>query len=122
MVEWKKIRFELTDEQVKLLRQANIYWDDGAYEGAPAVDAKRPFGNGNWTDDVAVILGLERVEADDGETFWPKGTRERCEKIYRTLDKALQVVLSSGSFEPGTYEADEYHDNWVRVESGHGHD
>ena len=114
-VKWNKIQYELTENQVKLLRQASVWWDDGAYEGAPAIDSKRPFGNGNWADDVAEILGLERLEADDGEVFWPKGTREKCEKIYRTLDKALQVVLASGSFQPGIYMADEYHNNWVFI-------
>ena len=107
-------RFELTEDHVRLIRRFNIWWDDGAYEGSPAVDAKRPFGNGDWVSDVAEIIGLKKVEADDGETYWPKGTRSKCETLYKELDKALQVVLAAGSFEPGTYVSDSYRDNWRR--------
>ena len=49
-----KIYFQLTEEHVKLMRRFNIRWDDG-YDGAPAVDCKRPFGNGDWENDVAEI-------------------------------------------------------------------
>ena len=114
---WPQKRFELTEDHVKLLRRANVRWEDEPYEGAPAIDAKRPFGNSDWVSDVAEIIGLEPIETDDGETFWPKGTRERCETLYRTLADALQVVLASGSFEPGIYISDRYHDNW-RKETG----
>lgn len=105
-------RFELTAQHVALLRRANVRWSDGAYDGSPEIDAKRPFGNSDVVSDVAEIIGIEKSEADDGETYWPKGTRERCLALYKTLAEALQVVLASGSFEPGVYVADEYRDNW----------
>lgn len=107
-------QYELTDDHVKLIRQFSIWWDDGAYDGAPAVDCKRPFGNGDYVSDIAEIIGLEQIEADDGETFWPKGTRDRCEQLYRELAEALQVVLAAGSFEPGVYIASDYRRNWRR--------
>jgi len=108
-----KIYFQLTEEHVKLMRRFNIRWDDG-YDGAPAVDCKRPFGNGDWENDVAEILGIEPIEHDDMEDtiIYPKGTSERIQKLYREMDKALAVVLSSASFTPGAYVAEEYRDNW----------
>ena len=107
-------QFQLTEDHVKLIRNFNIWWDDCAYEGAPSVDQKRPFGNSDIYSDIAEILGMERVEADCGEMYWPKGTREKCEKIYRELEIALQVVLTAGSFEPGLYVAENYKRNWQK--------
>ena len=112
---WPQERFVLTEDHVKLLRRANVWWDDGAYEGSPAIDSKRPFGNSDWVSDVAEIIGLEPIEADNGEKFWPKGTRERCEALYKSLAGALQVVLASGSFEPGTYVCNKYKADWRRI-------
>jgi len=108
-----KIYFDLTEDHVKLVRQFNIQLGS-SYEGWPCVDGKRPFGNGDWVNDVAAIIGIEKIETDDG-FVWPKGTTDRCTKICGDLCQALQVILASGSFEPGKYEADEYHDNWVNV-------
>ena len=109
-----KIYFQLTEEHVKLMRQFNIRWNDDDYDGAPSVDGKRPFGNGDWENDVAEILGIEPIEHDDmeDETIYPRGTSERIQTLYREMDQALQVVLASGSFVVGRYEAEEYHNNW----------
>ena len=108
-------RFELTADHVKLLRRANVRWSDGAYDGSPEIDAKRPFGNSDWVSDVAEIIGLEPQEDDDGEKHWPKGTRDRCVALYKQLGDALQVVLAAGSFEPGLYVCDDYRANWRRA-------
>ncbi len=51
-------RFILTDEHVKLLRQANVSWD-GCEFGAPGIDPKRPYGNGDVHSDIVEILGIE---------------------------------------------------------------
>lgn len=114
---FKTIYFDLTEEHVKLIRQFNITWD-GAYEGAPAVDSKRPFGNSDLECDICEILEIEPVEHDnmEDETIYPKGTSDRVMKLYAELELALQVVLTAGSFEPGRYEAEEYHSNWRKSE------
>ena len=106
--------FDLTEEHVKLIRQFNIRWDDSAYEGAPAVDAKRPFGNGDWESDICEIIGIEPIEHDDmeDETIYPKGTHEHVTALFRELEQALQVVCASGSFKVGRYETREYSNDW----------
>jgi hypothetical protein len=110
------IYFDLTEEHVKLIRRFYIRWD-GAYEGAPAVDSKRPFGNSDWEEDICEILGIEPIEHDDmeDEIIYPKGTRERVTALFHELREALQVVCASGSFEPGRYETEKYHETgWKR--------
>jgi hypothetical protein len=113
-MEWEKMKFTLTKEHLKLLRRMNVYWEDSCYEGAPAIDQKRPYGNSDVISDIAEIIGVEKVEADDGEFFLPKGTRDKCEKLHTETERALQVVLASGSFEPGEYQCDQYHSNWEK--------
>lgn len=106
--------FLLKREHVALLQRMNIYWEDEAYHGAPAVDIKRPYGNSSIWEDVAEIIGLEQHESDNGERYWPKSTKENCLALHRDIDKALQVCLAAQSFEPGKYIADDYCNNWKR--------
>lgn len=109
-------KFILTVEHVALIKRFNVGWDGSCYLGSPVVDPKRPFGNGDVIGDMAEIVGIQPIETDDEETYWPRGTRDAMEKLYRELDGALQVVLASGSFEPGTYTAPRYSSDWIREE------
>lgn len=98
-------RFNLTDKHIKLLRSANISWGDIEY-GAPAIDGKRPYGNGDVTGDIVRILFGDLPE----ETV--EALREYAHQLHTETQTALQVILSAGSFEPGIYEADKYKNNW----------
>lgn len=104
-------RFTLTAEHVDLLKRMCVEWQDGAYDGAPAINIKRPYGNSAVWQDVAEIIGL--APAEDGE--WPQGTMERCLALHRETSKALQVCLAAQTFETGDYVADKYMDNWRRA-------
>lgn len=108
-------RFTLTAEHVALLKRMCVDWRDEPYDGAPVINIKRPYGNSNVWRDVAEIIGLTPVEGDDGEKYWPEGTRERCMVLHRETDKALQVCLTAQTFEPGEYVADAYRSNWRRA-------
>lgn len=110
-----KKRFELTETHIKLLRRMCVYWDDDAYSGAPAIDIKRPYGNSGVMTDIAEIIGIEKHEDDNGETYWPKGTRKKCESLHRQMDTALQVCLEAGSFKPGIYEKEQYFGRWEAI-------
>lgn len=100
--------FKLTDAHIKLLKHANIGWQNCEF-GAPAIDCKRPYGNSDVITDIADILGLTLPEDV------PDGVREMLTGLHRELQVALQVVLSSGSFQPGTYiQKSPYdHRTWV---------
>jgi len=106
-------RFTLTDDHLKLLRRANISWDDCEF-GAPGLDPKRPFGNSDVLGDIHEIIGVPADNRyDDGE--WPAGVEERYTSVYSELAIALEIVLRTGTFEVGVYEADVYRRNWRSV-------
>ena len=97
--------------------------DDGSclgYDGSPFVDSKRPFGNSNVPGDVYEILDprphneLYDYDEEEEEQFADE-QQEMYERWYPTLDKALQVVLASGSFEPGIYSCNKYSRNFELV-------
>lgn len=111
-------RFTLTGEHVKLLRAARVSWNEAEW-GAPTVDPKRPYGNGDIDRDIHRVLTGDEVEWDEGYGLPSDMTPARWHELmrrYRVLHHetvvALQVVLSTGSFEPGVYEAPDYSVAW----------
>ena len=107
--------FRLTEDHLKLLKRMYIRWGDDAYDGAPAVDIKRPYGNGNVWRDVAEVIGICPEEDDDGEKHFPRGTREKCMKLHRETEFALQIVMQHQSFELGEFVRDESWHHWRRA-------
>lgn len=105
--------FVLTLAHIQLLRHANVSWDDCEF-GAPRIDPKRPFGNSDVVSDMAKLLAVQPIATDDGEVRWPPGTSTRMTNLHRELETALQVVLASGSFEPGEYWTPKYRRQWKR--------
>jgi len=100
--------FQLTNEHLKLARRTCIYWQKNAYLGAPAVDQKRPYGNSSILEDIAEITGMELfIDAND-EKHISKEQEEKCLLLHKEMETALQIILATGSFQPGLYEADRY--------------
>lgn len=109
-----QIKFELRPEHVKLLSSAYVYWEGGEF-GAPSIDCKRPYGNSSVIEDIAEILGLEQFEDADGEKHLSKEQVELCEKLHGETEQALQIVLSTKSFEPGIYVREQYEQtSWTK--------
>lgn len=104
-------RFALLNEHLALLRRMNVGWDDRMC-GAPAVDAKRPYGNSDYLNDIAGILGMELFEDDQGEHHLTRAQAARIEQVHRETEVALQIVLATGTFMPGVYVAGDYTDDW----------
>ena len=104
--------FELTEAHVKLLRRANVTWWCCEF-GAPAIDGKRPYGNGDVFRDLAEILGFE--PGSDEDDPWEPVVMARMDRLHRETETALQVVLASGSFAPGHYRAPKYTSRWERA-------
>lgn len=107
--------FTLTEDHIKLLRAAYIGWDDCEF-GAPAIDPKRPYGNSSVEIDIAETLGWSLfIDADD-EGHMSKEQVERACRLHRETQTALEVILSTGSFEPGAYErTEEWKRDWRKV-------
>ena len=92
--------FKLTEAHIKLLQRANIS-NSGMEWGSPAIDGKRPFGNGDLHRDIANILGLPYDE--DNESL-----RDYLMSVYKELGVALEIVLHNQTFTPGLYEEVDY--------------
>ena len=90
--------FNLTHEHLTLLRNANVVWGPGE-NGAPAVDPKRPYGNGDVAKDVARLLEWTW----DGEDM-SDAMVERAERLHSETALAMQICLSLGTFKAGRYE------------------
>jgi hypothetical protein len=106
--------FELTENHIKLLRNAYVSWDD-CETGAPAIDPKRPYGNKYIAQDIHEIL------TDGGSLYdLSEGERDELERDYLELHRetqtALQIVLSVGTFEPGNYTQKRLYSNeWIKI-------
>lgn len=107
--------FEIRPEHLKLLRAANVTW----YEietGAPAIDGKRPYGNSDVAHDVIDLMGWW----DDPDDVTPRQEREdraNALRLHEETKTALQIVLNTGSFEPGVYVSDWYGREWKRKDA-----
>lgn len=114
-------RFTLTEDHLKLIREMHIYWDFGAYEGAPAVDIKRPYGNSDVAHDVAEIIGEvftnahKTVTGQDYDEYMDENY-DRLIALHKETADALQICVSTGKFEPGVYRMAKYHRTvWEKV-------
>lgn len=107
--DWTPSRFTLTGEHVALLRAANVCWMEWEW-GAASIDAKRPYGSGDLARSIHEILHPDSVwndgcgmPNDKTPAEWEKLVSEYRE-LHRWTAVALQIVLSTGSFESGDYE------------------
>ncbi len=96
------VRFTVTEDHLKLLRQMWVDWCDDEY-GAPAIDPKRPYGNSDVYSDMEKILGRQ--------LGWSEA-----KQIHQETKVALQIALRVGYFKTGNYEAQKYRENWKEVE------
>ncbi len=96
--------FTIKPEHLRLLRAAHWRWDD-SYEGAPGIDAKRPWGfshsrlhqvaeHANLPCDNAYV----EAHADELRTLW-----RECETV-------LQIGVGCGQMRPGMYRRTD--DGW----------
>lgn len=97
--------FELTDKHIKLLRSAYVSWESGEF-GAPSIDCKRPYGNGDVVGDVIKILFGELPE----EAI--EGLQDYANQLHKETETALQIILATGEFKPGKYVCEDYTKNW----------
>ena len=96
----EKEYFELKAEHLKLLKESYVLWSNCEF-GAAGIDPKRPYGSSDVEDDLANILG------DLPE--------ETLLKLHEETEIALQICLSTQSFEPGKYVL-VWGEKWARIE------
>lgn len=81
------------DHHVKLLQRMYVHWDSDAYEGAPTIDIKRPYGNSDVLGDVAEILGWPLVTDRYGEEMMTEKQAERAKVIHEQMADVLQILV-----------------------------
>lgn len=140
----KYTRFVLRKEHIKLLSNTYVSWNDCEF-GAPAIDCKRPYGNSGDLvfHDMIRIIGVKKLrlkgeshynskghyefkllgkkfilKSDDGYDFDLESQDVLCnqlDSLHKETETALQIVLATKSFNPGTYEVEEYSYDWKLV-------
>jgi hypothetical protein len=118
--------FELKEEHIKLLQHMYFQFDESAYEGAPCVNFKRPFGDSDILEDMMHILDFTPshaedicfCEEDDCENFHEDDELELSESeikylmdIYQGTHIALKIITHLKTFETGKYICN-YHNQW----------
>jgi hypothetical protein len=92
--------FEVMPAHIALLRRANTGWEGHGWVGAPSLLRKRPFGNSDVYADMAQIVD-GRDYISDHEVL--EEEEVRYDQLLGELALVLEIVLQSGSFEPGHY-------------------
>jgi hypothetical protein len=96
-------QIKITDQHLALLQRMYIDWDDSAYDGAPAVGLKRPYGNSDVMGDVAEILGLWTYDEETDEEM-PEEIEDQCRTIHEQMAVVLQVLVRNPlTFSTGTW-------------------
>lgn len=96
--------FTITDDHLLLLKELHVDFEAGIEFGAPAVDPKRPYGNGDVFRDMRRILGVEGEETAEGNT--------ELSELHREMALVLQIGCRLGRFEKGTYTREPYTIDW----------
>ena len=94
--------FEITEDHLKLLKNMFVNWWNCEF-GAPAIDCKRPYGNGDVERDIARILGWKIEEDEDGDVELSNDQLKIANKLHEETKTALQICLSAQTFEVGNY-------------------
>jgi len=105
--------FTLREKHIKLLSKMNVGWDNAEF-GAPCIDPKRPYGNSSVLEDIAEIIGgLDGKSCPHCGELINELDVERLNNLHKETKMALQIILSTQSFKPGLYIADDYKNNWT---------
>ena len=107
----RTLRFELTEQHIKLLKKFNVGWRHCEY-GAPEINPKRPYGNSYVAGDIAQILGIEGEETEDGECALSAEQEKQLYRVHLETKNALEIVLQTGSYKPGIYKRRNCWSDW----------
>lgn len=104
----KLSKFIITEDHIKLLKRLFFFYDESAYDGAPAVDPKRPYGNSAVHSDICEIVGLPEPCEECGTNEESFHTAQR---LHEEMVIVLQIICCTASVKTGTYiKKDEYND------------
>ena len=110
--------FTITEDHLKLLSNLNVHFDSSGYDGAPAVDCKRPYGNsGDVAYDVFRVLTGNYWDYDEDGDEMPEEMNEDFHKLHRETATTLQICLVMKEFKTGKFRKTFYgFDSWEKIE------
>lgn len=116
------IKFELKDDHIKLLK--HLRWsmvsDQLVSRGDDTEEyGDSPFGGDDLLEDMCIILNgkPDNFNPMDDETLVSTLSDEEKSSIlalHSELPTALDIILYTGSFEPGHYKRKWYDRNWIK--------
>ena len=111
------IKFELKEDHVKLLK--HLSWKE-LTEGKQITTngENSPFGGMDHYEDMGVILYGQPEDFDpfEGNPFvWTDEQKEEMDKLIEELPLAIEVILSTGSFELGRYKCRFHIREWKKI-------
>ena len=92
--------FVLKQGHLDLMKHMYVDWGNCEF-GAPAINCKRPYGDGDVLESIIKIL-LPALE-DYGDEM-PQFIEEAAKKWHAEMLTALQIVLCTQQFRLGTYK------------------
>lgn len=113
--------FELKQEHINLLK--HLRWsikDNNLLVSTESLDEEIPsFGANNLYEGIDLILNGKPENFDPFNTHdmevYSTEKKEMMDKLFSELPTALDVILYTGSFVPGTYKT-KFHDrNWKKI-------
>lgn len=125
---YSPLTFEMTADHIALMKRTYFTWDGDAYDGAPAVGIKRPYGNSDVLGDlVEELVEPTKTAVYDREGDFISGTtigsrevfgEESLMAIHREMETALQIVVNTQQAALGLYRKRDTYGatTWERVE------
>lgn len=114
------LKFELKEDHIKLLKQ--LRWSISSdklisWGGDLEEYGESPFGGDDLVEDLNTILNGKPENFDplnDEGVEIKHSEMERMLELFYELSTALDIILYTGSFEPGHYKTKWYDRNWVK--------
>ena len=120
------IKLQLKKEHINLLK--HLSWNELSKDkqiSTSNLETDSPFGGFDYYEDMGIILygkpdefipsDLKVIENVDPFT-WSEEQKEEMDQLLSELPLALEVVLSTKSFEPGNYKARFHIREWKKID------
>ena len=105
--------FTVTEQHIKLIQNMWIEYNGYTEFGAPEVDPKRPYGNGDVYNDIANLLEIkpegEKEDEDDDYRAFSDKQESMMLQLHMDTAKALAIMVQHLGITPGKYEQHDYY-------------
>jgi len=99
--------FKVTEAHIKLIKNMRFDYDEYTEFGAPRVDPKRPYGNGDVLRDMWKILGIKK-DGYSSEYEFTEIEEQTLMYLHKECTDALSILVQFLKLETGIYKRDIY--------------